>query len=247
MTRSTWWLGMVLATALLGPWRRPRRAAEAVTVPQSAPPSAGTSAPQPADTGITFQYRPDYQPRVDLTKTTQTMEAQGIVPRTRTNTYREQRTTAASQAGYLVRDTLLEGSTVGEEEADPIITALKGKTITLTVDPAGKIVSMQGWELVSQELLKQLPAGAPESVRKLVSPEFLGGIACREWASNVTDYVGHPAKVGETWVSLEEFPLPDGSVGKCYVAKKVVSASGDIRARGHPRGLRSGAVALLPR
>ncbi len=166
MKRGTWRLGVVLAI-LLGVGSGVSLAAEAVA---------------------TFQYAPGLKPRVESTKTTQTLQPQGVAPQTRINTYREQQVATPTEQGYLVKDILLEGTTLGQEEVDPVMAALKGKPITMTVDRAGKIVSMQGWEAVSQELLKLLPPGAPEAIRKIVTPEFLGATVRREWANSVTDY-----------------------------------------------------------
>jgi len=211
MTRGRLWMAVVVAALFSSAWAVSASAAEEVAK---------------------FRFAPvDKATRIADLKLTQTVQVKGgeakdAPPQVYVTSYREKQVFSRTDKGYQIRSTALDaGSSGGAVSLDPMISALKGKTIVYTTDADGKLLSIEGLEQVAADLRKGIPPGAPESAAKRLTAEFLAAGIKDEWASSVSDYVGHPAVPNSSWVSVDQLRLMDGRVAKCYVAKKVVGTA----------------------
>ncbi len=140
---------------------------------------------------------------------------------------------AAAAEGHTVTETMVAGRVLSGEsaQAEIMLATLKGLPLTYRVSPSGQMQSVSGLERVPQELKKRLPAEAYEAMAPSLTPEKLSAASRTQWQADVTDLVGRPARVGTTWVSLEECAWPDGNTIKYYAARKV---AGQALVQGKP-------------
>ncbi len=164
-----------------------------------------------------FRFNPgDGLVTIRESKTTQTAQAAGRPPHARVNTIREKAVYTRARDGYGVRSTLLSATTI-PASGDALMSAMKGKTLTMRLAKDATVRAIDGLETFAAEARKQVPAQAAG----VVTTEVLFSRVKAQWEGDTTDYLGHRARVGEAWVSRQLEVLPDGRTQPCYVAKKV--------------------------
>jgi hypothetical protein len=182
-----------------------------------------------------FSFRfhpPDGTTFVQTLVMTRTTQIGPSMRRTDVTTTRTRVTIRKSPQGYTLVATPISATMTrdGRPVGSPVLEALSKLTVTYEIDAKGKIAAIRGYENVAQALRASLPPETAATMARTLTPEALVRREKSEWDGRVGRYVGRSAGAGDSWVTTDEFPLPDGGKAVFHSATRFDAAPGSAQA-----------------
>jgi len=133
---------------------------------------------------------------------------------------------------YLRSDTLVSfdlRSDSGKPPRNYALEVLQGMTITFRIDADKRLVSVSGLEGLPKRIKARTPPEVASPLAKELTEERILQLARMDWEGSEMNLLGHPARVGEAWLGLDELVIPFARTQRVYMATKV---TGRARVRG---------------
>jgi len=129
-------------------------------------------------------------------------------------------------SGYALTETVIGGtSESAHQEMDQVmLAAMKGKSLTYTVDSSGHLLDVTGMEPLVEAIRKALPADVAALAAKAFAKDALLAAARAEWGARIEGLIGRSAAPGSAWMVEDSYLLINGDLVDYYTAMKVVAA-----------------------
>lgn len=116
--------------------------------------------------------------------------------------------------GYRIRATPTSFRTIrnGVIVQNPVAQSMVGHTLTYNVATDGSLQGIDGFEQLFEKMKASLPPDVQGTLGALLDPEMMMNREAAEYSARFEDFAGKKVKVGDVWESVNEFPLPTGTV-----------------------------------
>ena len=100
----------------------------------------------------------------------------------------------------------------GQEVESPVTKFMIGHTVVYEIAADGTLENISGFEELIEKMKQGMPAEMQRALLPLLNLETMMNREAAEYQGRYGTFVGKKVKVGDSWVSTDEFPLPTGPV-----------------------------------
>lgn len=117
-----------------------------------------------------------------------------------------------SESGYVITAKPIDAKMTrnGKPHDDLLSKMMVGAVVTYHIDHAGRLTKMEGIEDLLERIESSLPAETAAALKSVVNEEAMLARETAEWNGRIGDFVGATVEIGDVYVGLSPFSLPNG-------------------------------------
>jgi len=98
----------------------------------------------------------------------------------------------------------------GQKIDDPMLALFQNIVVEYQLDKDGKLLGISGYEKLMDVMQQLVPAEMIEKLSSVLNEETLKNRDAAEWDGQIGKFIGQTISLGDSWASVDSFPLPSG-------------------------------------